>query len=40
MAAAIGHGLLGPGADAVESLRVTLHESHVAWAGFEGSLKE
>jgi 6-pyruvoyl-tetrahydropterin synthase len=40
MAAAIGHGLLGPGAHAVESLRVTLHESHVAWAGFEDSLKE
>jgi 6-pyruvoyltetrahydropterin/6-carboxytetrahydropterin synthase len=33
---AIGRGDLGPSAGAVESLRVTLHESHVAWAAFEG----
>ena len=33
---AMGRGELGPSADAVESLRVTLHESHVAWAAFEG----
>jgi 6-pyruvoyltetrahydropterin/6-carboxytetrahydropterin synthase len=33
---AIGRGELGPGARAVESMRVTLHESHVAWASFEG----
>ena len=26
----------GAGARAIESLRVTLHESHVAWAAFEG----
>jgi 6-pyruvoyl-tetrahydropterin synthase len=32
---AIGRGDLGPGARAVESLRVTLHESHVASASYE-----
>ncbi|MEZ5288255.1 MAG: 6-carboxytetrahydropterin synthase [Vicinamibacterales bacterium] len=34
--AAIGRGDLGPGAGEVESLRVTLHESHVASAAYEG----
>lgn len=38
MAAAISRGELGPGAEHVESLRVTLHESHVAWASYEGRL--
>jgi 6-pyruvoyltetrahydropterin/6-carboxytetrahydropterin synthase len=38
--AAVRRGDLGPGAQALESLRVTLHESHVAWASFEGSLAE
>ncbi|MDP1569632.1 MAG: 6-carboxytetrahydropterin synthase [Vicinamibacterales bacterium] len=33
---AIGRGELGPGARQVVSMRVTLHESHVASAGFEG----
>ena len=33
---AIRRGDLGPGALAVESLRVTLHESHVASAAFDG----
>jgi 6-pyruvoyltetrahydropterin/6-carboxytetrahydropterin synthase len=33
---AIRRGDLGSGAQAIESLRVTLHESHVASAGFEG----
>jgi 6-pyruvoyltetrahydropterin/6-carboxytetrahydropterin synthase len=36
MVAAIHRGDLGPGAGAIESMRVTLHESHVAWASFEG----
>lgn len=36
MVAAIGRGELGAGARAVESMRVTLHESHVASASFEG----
>lgn len=33
---AIRRGDLGPAASAVESLRVTLHESHVASAAFDG----
>ena len=36
MAAAIGEGRTGVGV--VESLRVTLHESHIAAAAFEGAL--
>ena len=36
---AIARGDLGAGARAVESLRVTLHESHIAAASFEGSLR-
>ena len=38
IAAAIRSGKLGPAALAVESLRVTLHESHIAWAAFEGEI--
>jgi len=34
--AAIGRGELGPGAGAIEQIRVTLHESHVASASFDG----
>ena len=33
---AIGRGDLGPGAGAIEQLRITLHESHVASASYEG----
>jgi 6-pyruvoyltetrahydropterin/6-carboxytetrahydropterin synthase len=33
---AIRNDALGPGGRAVESVRVTLHESHIAWAAFEG----
>ena len=33
---AIRRGDLGPGADGVERIRVTLHESHIASASFEG----
>lgn len=36
MAAAIIRGDLGAGAGAIESMRVRLHESHVASASFEG----
>ena len=32
------NGELGPGAERLSALRVTLHESHVAWAAYEGSL--
>jgi 6-pyruvoyl-tetrahydropterin synthase len=39
VAAAIARGDLGPGARAIESMRVTLHESHVAAATFDGSLQ-
>ena len=35
---AIGRGELGPGAPGVESVRVTLHESHVAAASYTGNL--
>ena len=35
---AIGRGQLGAGAKAVESIRVILHESHVASASFLGRL--
>jgi 6-pyruvoyl-tetrahydropterin synthase len=38
VAAAIGKGALGASAKSIESLRVTLNESHVASASFEGSL--
>jgi 6-pyruvoyl-tetrahydropterin synthase len=38
VAAARSRGELGTGASAVESIRVTLHESHVASASFEGRL--
>ena len=38
IAAAIGRGELGPGGRGVESLRVTLNESHVASASYEGRL--
>jgi len=39
MAAAIGRNDLGAAATTIESLRVTLHESHVAWAAYEGPLQ-
>jgi 6-pyruvoyl-tetrahydropterin synthase len=38
LVAAIARGDLGPGAGAVEHLRVTLHESHVASASFDGPI--
>lgn len=40
LSAAIRRGDLGDGARAIESVRVTLHESHVAAASFEGRLAE
>ena len=40
IAAAVRRGDLGPDAGGLESLRVTLHESHVAWASFDGPLAE
>jgi 6-pyruvoyltetrahydropterin/6-carboxytetrahydropterin synthase len=38
LAQAIRDGRLGPSAAAITVLRVTLHESHVAWAAFEGEI--
>ncbi|MEP6467712.1 MAG: 6-carboxytetrahydropterin synthase [Parafilimonas sp.] len=38
VAAAIRRGELGTGASGVESIRVTLHESHVASASYAGSI--
>jgi len=40
MVAAIGKNNLGAAARGIESLRVTLHESHVASAAFEGKISE
>lgn len=40
LVAAIRRGDLGPGAGAVERIRVTLHESHVASASFEGTVRQ
>ena len=38
LAQAIHDGRLGSSAAALTSMRVTLHESHVAWAAFEGGI--
>jgi 6-pyruvoyltetrahydropterin/6-carboxytetrahydropterin synthase len=38
MAAKIAAGALGAGGDSLAALRVTLHESHIAWAAYEGDL--
>jgi len=39
IAAKIAAGDLGSHARGLESLRVTLHESHIAWAAYEGTLE-
>lgn len=38
IAEAIAGGELGPHAGGLAGLKVTLHESHVAWAAYEGAL--
>jgi 6-pyruvoyl-tetrahydropterin synthase len=38
VAARIAKGELGPHADGLRHLKVTLHESHVAWAAYEAAL--
>lgn len=38
LAQEIRGGALGEGARGIESLRVTLRESHVAWGSYEGAL--
>lgn len=40
MARRIAAGELGPGSDRLASMKVTLHESHIAWAAFEGQLAQ
>lgn len=36
MVVAIDAGRLGAGAAGISAIKVTLHESHIAWASFEG----
>lgn len=36
----IADGELGPGSDGLTALRIVLHESHVAWAAYEGNLPD
>lgn len=38
MLARIASGALGAGSDGLCSLKVTLHESHVAWASYEAEI--
>lgn len=38
IAARISAGELGPGGAGIMSLRIVLHESHVAWAAYEAAL--
>lgn len=38
IAARIEEGQMGPNAAGLDSMRVTLRESHVAWASYEGSV--
>jgi len=38
MAARIAAGELGPGSERLAAMRITLHESHVAWAAYEAPL--
>ena len=38
MVASIGKGDLGPNASGLTAMKVTLNESHVAWAAYEGAL--
>jgi len=38
MKAKIDAGVVGPGSDGLASMKVSLHESHVAWAAYEGAL--
>ena len=39
MASAAGAGELGPGSTELSSMKVTLHESHAAWASYERELQ-
>jgi 6-pyruvoyl-tetrahydropterin synthase len=39
MAERLSAGELGPSSRAVAAMKVTLHESHIAWASYEGELR-
>jgi 6-pyruvoyltetrahydropterin/6-carboxytetrahydropterin synthase len=39
MADRLARGELGPGSQEIASMRVVLHESHVAWAAYEAPLR-
>ncbi|MEV6237927.1 6-carboxytetrahydropterin synthase [Lentzea sp. NPDC051838] len=39
LAEKISEGALGEGAHGIDAIAVTLHESHVAWAGYERALR-
>jgi 6-pyruvoyl-tetrahydropterin synthase len=39
MAARIAAGELGPGSQGLRALKITLQESHVAWASYEAALE-
>jgi 6-pyruvoyltetrahydropterin/6-carboxytetrahydropterin synthase len=39
MARRLTDGELGPGSQEISTMRVALHESHVAWAAYEGALR-
>lgn len=34
----VAAGKLGPGALGLDAIKVTLHESHIAWAAYEGAM--
>lgn len=38
MSASARSGELGPGSEGIASIKVTLWESHIAWAAYEGSV--
>ncbi len=38
MKAKIDSGVVGPGSDGLASMKVSLHESHVAWAAYDAAL--
>lgn len=38
MKAKIDSGVVGPGSDGLASMKVSLHESHVAWAAYDAKL--
>ena len=38
MSTAARAGALGPGSEGIASIKVTLWESHIAWAAYEGTV--